>query len=43
MKSKKPVFFFLLLLISIFSINQVLAASSVKTVALKVPFPDVGG
>jgi hypothetical protein len=43
MKINKSAFFLLLLLFAIFSLNQVFAASSVKTVAIKVPFPDVGG
>jgi hypothetical protein len=43
MKISKSVFFFLLLLSVMFSLNQVPDASSVKTVTFKVPFPDVGG
>jgi len=43
MKIKKTVFFLLLLLFAMFSLSQVFAAPSVKTVAIKVPFPDVAG
>jgi len=43
MKISKSVFFFLLLLSVMFSLNQVPDASSAKTVTFKVPFPDVGG
>jgi len=43
MKIKKTVFFLLLLLFAMFSLSQVFAAPSVKTVGIKVPFPDVAG
>jgi len=42
-ENKKTVFFLLLLLFAMFSLSQVFAAPSVKTVAIKVPFPDVAG
>ncbi len=43
MRIGKTHFLVLLVVTAVFSLSEVFGASSVKTVSLRIPFPDVGG